>query len=385
MSIISKENAADLLTDLIAIPSVNPMGRPYERAETVEGRVADYIQNRFAPYGVRMERDRYSATHENLLLILPGRSAGPYTLFESHMDTVPADDWSDRAFVPRREGDLIFGRGACDDKGCLAAMILAVTAVLESETPPASPILFLAAGDEEHAQTGIKRFRDYPYPVARGVFGEPTNCVPVVQHKGTIRWDITVHGRSAHTSRPELGMNAILGMMDVIAALGAHQAALQQRYTSPLMTGPLLTVSMIHGGRTRNAVPDECTISVDFRLIPGMEPEAAQQEVFQLLSGMNLEISHSEPQLKTPPMSTSPTDPFAQHVLEICRQSLGPDTRLEGVPYGTDAAWISDRAPALVLGPGSIVTAHAVEEHIDVNEVVQCAEIYRQILVSDYS
>jgi len=381
MTAITKENAARILSDLIALPSVNPMGRPFTGTERVERRVADYIENLFAPYGVPMERDPYSAMHENLLVTVPGRTNGPALLFESHMDTVPADDWPDRAFEPRWEGDTLFGRGACDDKGPLVSMILATLAVLESATPPPRPILFLAAGDEEYNQTGILHFRDRNDSLAGGVFGEPTNCLPIVQHKGTIRWDITVHGRSAHTSRPELGVNAILGMMDVIHALKEHQCELQQRHTNPLLTGPLLTVSRIRGGRIRNAVPDECTISVDFRILPGMELKPSREEVIRRLAGLGHQITHHECQIMTPPLNTLPDDPFAQRVLAACREVVGPQAQLSGEPYGTDAAWVTDRTPALVLGPGSIASAHAIDEHIDIAEVVRCAEIYRRIMV----
>jgi acetylornithine deacetylase len=381
MTAITKENAARILSDLIALPSVNPMGRPFTGTERVERRVADYIENLFAPYGVPMERDPYSEMHENLLVTVPGRTNGPALLFESHMDTVPADDWPDRAFVPRWEGDTLFGRGACDDKGPLVSMILATLAVLESATPPPRPILFLAAGDEEYNQTGILHFRNRNDSLAGGVFGEPTNCLPIVQHKGTIRWDITVHGRSAHTSRPELGVNAILGMMDVIHALKEHQCELQHRHTNPLLTGPLLTVSRIQGGRIRNAVPDECTISVDFRILPGMELKPSREEVVRRLAGLGHQITHHECQIMTPPLNTLPDDPFAQRVLAACREVVGPQAQLSGEPYGTDAAWVTDRTPALVLGPGSIASAHAIDEHIDIAEVVRCAEIYRRIMV----
>jgi acetylornithine deacetylase len=381
MNAISKQNAARLLADLIAIPSVNPMGSPFTQAEPVEERVAEYIAQLFAPYDARVERDTFSPAHTNLLVTVPGAAEGPALLFESHTDTVPADDWLDRAFTPRWEGDLVFGRGACDDKGPLAAMILATLDLLESGPPPRT-VLLLAAGDEEYAQTGIKQFRETGVLLRGGVFGEPTNCLPIVQHKGTIRWDIRVQGRSAHTSRPEVGVNAILGMMDVIAELQKHQEELQRRYTSSLLTGPLLTVSMIHGGRTRNAVPDECVISVDFRVIPGMDPEAERSKLIDRLAALGHEITHQPPQLITPPLSTSPDDPFAQCVLEACRQYVGPETQFRGEPYGTDAAWIADRAPALVLGPGSIASAHAIDEHIDINEVVRCAHIYRQIMAT---
>jgi acetylornithine deacetylase/succinyl-diaminopimelate desuccinylase-like protein len=384
MNFISSENAARILADLVAIPSVNPMGRDYDGAMPVERGVTEYLERLFAPYGVAMQRQSYGTTHENLLIALPGRNEGAATLFESHMDTVPAEDWKERAFTPRREGGRLLGRGACDDKGPLTAMALAALDLLESGTTPPHPILFLAAGDEEYAQTGIKHFRAGAWEVGRAVFGEPTKMVPIVQHKGTIRWDITVHGRSAHTARPELGVNAISGAMEVIAALAEQQRALQQEHVSPLITGPTLTVSMIRGGRTRNSVPDECTLAVDFRILPGMALDAARDGVIGALDALNLQITHAEPQLMTPPLQTPPEHAFSQAVLGICRHWLGKGTTLEGVPYGTDASWISDRAPALVLGPGSIVSAHAIDEEIDVAEVVQGAEIYREIMRTDF-
>jgi acetylornithine deacetylase len=383
VSVITRERALTLLTDLIALPSVNPMERKTPVTEPVEKNVADYIEALFRPYGVEMVRERVAPAHENLLIAIPGRDDLPATLFESHMDTVPADDWSDRAFTPRVEGEIVYGRGACDDKGPLVSMILAALDILERGTAPPAPVLLLAAGDEEYAQLGIRYFREKCLPVGRGVFGEPTSLIPIVQHKGTLRWDITVHGRSAHTSRPELGVNAIEGMIQVIAEIAAHQEELRRRFTSPMITGPSLTVTMIRGGRTRNAVPDECVIALDFRLLPGMDLPACRAELIARLDRLGLSLSHGDLQIQTPPLNTDPDDPFSLQVLEICRRHAGSGVQLEGVPYGTDAAWISDRAPALVLGPGSIATAHAVDEQIDIREVVACAEIYRDILMAD--
>jgi acetylornithine deacetylase/succinyl-diaminopimelate desuccinylase-like protein len=384
MSVINRERALEILTDLIALPSVNPMGRDGAFAEPVERKVADYIEALFRPYQADMERQAVSPFHENLLITVPGRTGSP-TLLESHMDTVPAEDWSARAFTPRVEGDTVYGRGACDDKGPLTAMILAVLDVLETGVTPPSPILLLAAGDEEYAQLGIKHFRARNIGVGRAVFGEPTSLMPIVQHKGTLRWDITVQGKSAHTSCPELGVSAILGMMRVIEEIACHQEELRTRYTSPLISGPTLTVTMIQGGRTRNAMPDECTIALDFRLLPGMDLSVERAELLRRLDRLGLPLRHSKLQLQTPPLNTSLSDPFCRCTLEICRRHTGAEIDLAGVPYGTDASWISDRAPALVLGPGSIASAHAVDEQIDIKEVVTCAAIYRDILLLDYA
>lgn len=379
---LSPERAERLLSDLVSIPSVNPMGRPWDEPEPVERAVNDYIERLFAPHGVPVVRQTVSAMHESLMVRIPGREDGPCLLFESHVDTVPADDWPERAFVPRVDGDRLYGRGACDDKGSLSAMLMAILDLLAcGETPPA-PVILLAAGDEEYAQTGIKHFRGAGVPVAAGIFGEPTRLMPVVQHKGTVRWDITVHGRSAHTSRPELGVNAILAATELIGALGKYQDELQTRFRSPLMTGPTITVSMIRGGRTRNAVPDECTLSVDFRVTPGMQPLEAREALIARIAGLRLDVSHSELQLMTPPLDTPSDHPFSRRVLGICRRHAGSHAELRGEPYGTDASWVADRAPALVLGPGDISCAHAVDEQVSIAEVATCARIYRDIMTT---
>lgn len=388
--VISRENAHRVLSDMVAIPSVNPMGvAPWESDVPVERGITAYLEQMFAPYAAQglctLQRIPCAPFHENLLISVPGRNTDLLPiLLESHMDTVPADEWMDRAFTPRIEGDTLYGRGACDDKGSLAAMALAVADLLETGTVPPRPVLFLAAGDEECAQTGIKDFCARNIRIARGVFGEPTRLFPVIQHKGTLRWDITVGGKSAHTSRPELGHNAILDMLRVIESLQTHQTELQAIYPSPLIgTGPTLTVTKIAGGRTRNAVPDFCTIALDFRLVPGMNLEVERERVLQRLAGLGFAIEHSDLQLRTPPLSTMPDDPFCQIVLDACRAEGNPNAALTGEPYGTDASWVSAQAPAVVLGPGDIRYAHAIDERIDLGEVEACARIYRRILLSE--
>jgi len=383
MSAISVERAERLLSDLVALRTVNPMGRPYDSPEPVERPAVDYLLDRFRPRAVEMQRLEASPIHESLLITLEGRKSGPYVLLESHLDTVPADDWAEVAFVPRVRDGRLFGRGACDDKGSLAAMILAVEEILESGSQPPLPVALLAAGDEEHAQTGIKQFATLGHALARAVIGEPTRLQPMIQHKGVIRWDITVRGRSAHSSQPELGRDAIAGAMRVMGRLEEHQRRLREGFVSRLMSGPTITVTMIRGGRIRNIVADECTLAVDFRVVPGMEPAAAREELIASLAELGVELSHSSVQVMTPPLATSPDDPFARLALDVCRRVTGrSELEFAGAPYSSDAAWVADRASTIVLGPGSIECAHAVDEHIELEEVVRGARIYFELLMS---
>jgi len=385
MSVTSTESAIALLCDLVAIPSINPMGGAYDAPDPVERRVIEYVEDFFRPYSLKTQRQSCGLFHENLLVTLPGKSPRGGTLFESHADTVPVDGWSDRALKPRVEGSIVTGRGACDDKASLAAMMLAMRHLLDSGTPPPQPVYLLVAGDEEYAQTGIKEFlRTCQLSLGRGVFGEPTELMPVIQNKGMVRWDISTHGRSAHTSRPELGRNAILDMLIVIERLRRHEAELHRRHTSPLMTAPTVTVTMIQGGRTRNTVPDACTIAVDYRVIPGMDPAVAREEIIGILGELDVQLSHGEPKLLTPPLATSAADSFVRGVVEICGQQLGRQVIPRGVPYGTDASWMPPGCPAIVLGPGSIDSTHSVDENIDARQVVACAEIHRRIMLRNW-
>jgi acetylornithine deacetylase len=382
---LDMDRVAELLCDLIALPTVNPMGRPYHGDSPVERPVTEYLEHLFSPFGLPIERKRCSPVHESLLITIPGRTSEPGTLLEAHMDTVPADDWPDRAFQPRREGTVIYGRGACDDKGSLAAMVIALLEILDAGERPPQTVWFLAAGDEEYAQTGIRQFvAEHAAPIGRGIFGEPTECVPVVQHKGTIRWDITLHGRSAHTSQPELGRNAILDAMRLIGYLAQYQEQLCRRFTSLWVSGPTLTVTMIHGGRTRNAVPDDCTLAVDFRILPGMDRRQSVDELLASLEALQLPITHGDFQCFAPALNTSPDDPLVQTALALCRKMLGLHVMPAGVPYGSDAGWVPDGVPAIVLGPGNIAHAHAVDEYVDLAQVAQCAALYRQLLLQDW-
>ena len=378
--------AVELLTALVRVDTINPMGGAYTRNEPVERGAIEVIERWLEPCRHRLsfERQPCGDHHESLIIRLEGEQESAVGLFESHLDTVPADDWRDRALHPVVcDGDL-FGRGACDDKGSVVGMVLALERIVESGATPPRPLALVLAGDEEFAQTGIRTFREtLDRPLAYGVFGEPTQLCPVVQHKGTIRWDVTVAGASAHTSQPELGANAVLGMMEVVAALGRYQESLQLAWTSPLMTGPLVTVTMIRGGRTRNATPDECTIAVDFRILPGMDPSVEKQRLIDYLNReLDLVIRHGENQLMTPPLSTDPECDLCHAALAACRAVAGDHIQVRGAPYGTDAAWVSDLCPAVVLGPGDIAFAHAIDERVALSQVVASAEIYRRLMLA---
>ena len=385
MTPIQEQRAMDVLCEMISHDTTNPMGRERDSSHPVERPVVDFLASLFEPYDVAVRRQAASPIHENLVIDVPGEGKGPALLLESHMDTVPADDWRDHAFVPRVEGGDIIGRGACDDKGPLAAMVVALLDVLDAGERLPQPVTLVAAADEEYSQTGIIRFveqadRSYGF----SLFGEPTRNTPVIQHKGIARWDITARGRSAHSAEPERGRNAILDMTRVIHAIAAYEEGLQALHANPLLTGPRITVTMIQGGAARNIVPEQCTVAVDFRIMPGLDPRAERQKLIDHLEELDVHLDHAEVQVMMPPLSTSPDDPCVADLAALCSDVLGRPVAPEAAPYGTDAARVGGRTRAVVLGPGDIKHAHAIDERISVEEMLQGAEIYRRCLLREW-
>lgn len=379
------DRATSLLCDLIRFDTVNPMGRDASLTQPVERPVVEYLESLFEPFDVPVTRQAVGEQHENLVVEIAGESDGSAVLFDAHMDTVSANDWVEQAFSPRVEGDIILGRGACDDKGPMVSMILPLLDMLESGRRPPSKVVFLASGDEEHSATGIQHFVETTATeFVLGVFAEPTGNMPVVQHKGVARWDITAHGKSAHTSQPEMGVNAIHEMMRVIEAIASYQDSLQAGHDNPLVTGPRITPSIIQGGIGRNTVPDQCRVSVDFRIVPGRDPQEERRKLIDFLADRGVELSHGDAPVLVNPVSTSLDDPAVHSIMKICSAVLNEKVRPHGAPYGTNASrWPGD-IPAVVMGPGDIGNAHAIDERITIPEMMQAAEIYGQCMMTDW-
>jgi acetylornithine deacetylase/succinyl-diaminopimelate desuccinylase-like protein len=173
--------------------------------------------------------------------------------------------------------------------------------------------------------------------------------------------------------------------MRVIEFLSQYEKQLRKRFTNPWISGPTLTVTMIQGGRTRNAVPDECTLAVDFRILPGMDRRQSIDELFAALANLDVSITHSDFQIFAPALNTSPNDPLVTAALANCSETLGRDVTPTAAPYCSDACWAPAGVPAILLGPGDIARAHAVDECVDVVQIMQCANIYRYLLLRDWT
>jgi acetylornithine deacetylase/succinyl-diaminopimelate desuccinylase-like protein len=375
-----ESEVVDLVGRLISIKSVN-----LELKEgSGEGLIGDFIARYLGDLGCVMEKQEVLPGCYNILARLPAPRATRALLLEAHMDTIPIEPMPN-GLTPRVSGGRVYGRGACDTKGSLAAMLYALTMLNEVRDELETQPLFLGSVDEEYRARGIHAYVQTQPCLDGAVVGEPTGLAPVIVHKGCLRWNIRTVGRAAHTSRASEGNNAIYQMVEVINRLRSEiESALPTR-AHPMAGPPLMTVSVIHGGLQVNVVPDACTIEIDRRLVPGEEPDAVLAEVDALIGRIlerhsEFHIVREDPYLVDPPLDTAPDSTTARAALAACCAVLGGG-KLSAVGFGSDASKLGRiGVPSIVLGPGSIDQAHSPDEWVAVQELVQAAEIYAEIV-----
>jgi acetylornithine deacetylase len=375
-----------LLGDLVALPSVNPYqdtGRttvPYG-----EARVADYVEHYFRSLGQRVERQPALPGRDNVLVQVPGRDAStPPLLLEAHMDTVEVEGML-APFAPRLEGGRMYGRGACDTKSSLAAMMWALRQVVEQGLPLSRGVCLVAAADEEFMQSGVLRLVESGMRFSGAVVGEPTSLQVVPAHNGQLYFKVVAHGRAAHTSAPQHGVNAIYAMTDAIHALRRGVASTYPFRHHPLCGTPQLTVSVIRGGSSEHVVPDECEVVIDRRVIPGENWHQALEEIqgwidTYLDTDTAQRIEVQPPYKVALPVNTPPDHPLVQGLHRAVESVLG-SAQIAGVPYNTDATHLAAAGvPAVVFGPGDIAQAHTVGEYVELDQVVAAGEILKRLL-----
>ena len=378
----------DLLKDLVAIPSVNPMGRDLSGPEFLEGRVSDYLEEVFRKLGVRYQRIEVAPGRANVIARLDSPNAKTTVLLDAHQDTVPTDGFPDPFNPVIRDGKL-FGRGSCDVKGGMAAMLSAFARLVREKPAGAANVILSCTCDEESTSLGVNDLTTlWTDPKRAGsiidrqpdiaIVAEPTQLDVVVAHRGATRWKIRTTGRACHSSAPHEGINAIYKMGRVLTALEEFATKLTTMIPSHPLCGPAtLSVGRITGGISVNTVPDICEIEIDRRVIPGEDGwDAIKQVKEHFASRLDFEVEHLPPWLVGVSLSDEHNGPLGNRLLDVISKIAGPHKKV-GVPYGTHASRIASAGvPSVVFGPGDIAQAHTVNEWIDLNQLRLAAEIY---------
>ncbi len=322
--------------------------------------------------GIAYKLQEALPNRHNIIMRFPSPGC-PKLLFIAHMDTVSANKVAS-PFAAEIRDDKIFGRGACDDKGPLAAAFCALLDLHNEKDSLAYDVTLVGTVDEECSMSGAKRLAE-----DIGVFDlciglEPTDLKIVKAHKGVYRCRISTKGKAAHSSAPEKGKNAIISMYDIMTDLQILEFRLR-RHPDKELGRSSLAITKIHGGSAVNIIPDYCEISVDIRLLPNQSPEEMAQKVRDIVAarGKVCDIFQARG------INTATEDAHIQRLLQVL-QDNGHDHPPTTAAYATDCAQLSHLGPCIVWGPGSITQAHQTEEFIDMTVLENAKTILKKFL-----
>ena len=354
-----------LLAELIALPSVNPAFLPPRHPHAGEKRVADFLATVAARAGLEVEFQKVLPGRSNIIArLLPRNKIKQTILLAPHLDTVGADG---TRFIPQRKNGRLHGRGACDTKGSVAAMLSALCELADSKSRPLeTEIVFAGLIDEEYAQVGSRALVKNNFKADLAIVGEPTKLQVVTAHKGSLWLELKARGKAAHGATPHLGKNAIHEMARIVDLLETDYAAQLQKRKHPLLGTATVNVGKIYGGTQPNIVPDCCKISIDRRTLPGETDAGVRREISALLRARKLSSKISSAKLAPAlPLETNFKLPLVQKFLK----GIGR-TKPLGVHFFCDAAILSASGiPSVVFGPGNVAQAHTADEWISLSEL----------------
>ena len=362
----------ELLKTLVGIDSVNPSLVP---GGAGEGEIAKAIAGELAGCGCTVELTDVAPGRPNVVGVLAGRRPGRTLLLCGHIDTVGVTGMA-APFSPVLRDGRLYGRGAVDMKGGVAAMLGAARVLAESGGLEAGRLIVGAVADEEYTSLGAEALvRSVRADAA--VVTEPTDLAVAVGHKGFSWVEVTTRGRAAHGSRPLEGRDAILRMGRVLGRLEALDRALQAHPPHPLLGTASLHASLIEGGRELSTYPDRCILSIERRTLPGEPIEVGPREVDAILEDLVREDGELEVEsrfLFGRLAYETPAGHELPGLLESALSHAGRPARRGGVSFWTDAAVLGHAGiPTVIFGPGG-VGLHAIEEHVRVDEVLACRD-----------
>lgn len=373
VSHLSVARTASILQDLVRVRSQNPVDG--------EGMVAQYVGVFLQRLGLEVAIQEVLPGRSNVIGRLRG-SGGPVLAFNTHMDTVPeGNGWSRDPFGAEIVEGRLYGRGSVDAKGPLAAFLAAIEALVTADIRLSGDILMTAVVDEETSSSGARRL----VPTIRAdmaVIGEPTSLQVGIAHRGSLRPVLAVTGRTAHSSRPDQGVNAIYQSIPIIEAFRTYAESLKSR-SHPLCGSPSAAITTMAAGIAENVIPGRCEMTLDRRLIPGEDESEVMAEINEVLE----EVKRVRPDVQVQVERTIPTTggpseldlehPLVKMALEASSQASRRPASVMGLSGACDMTHFSAHGiPCLVVGPGDSSQAHQPDEHMDTRELYDGAVTY---------
>ncbi|MGE5327351.1 MAG: ArgE/DapE family deacylase [Deltaproteobacteria bacterium] len=369
---IEPSRIAEVVANLVKIESVNP---DLVAGGSGEEEIASYVADFLRTAGLEVRLEEFQRGRWNVVGILRGRGRGKSLMLNGHLDTVGVEGMTE-PFSARVESGRLYGRGAEDMKGGLAAALVAAE-TLAREKSLDGDLVVAGVADEEYKSAGtralIKKLK-----TDAAIVMEPTGLEVATAHKGFAWADIEVHGRAAHGSRPDEGIDAIALMGPILVEVGNLQSELSARSGHPLVGCGSVHASLISGGQELSSYPEKCRLSIERRLIPGEDGAAFERELNEIVSRARsrnprlhatLQLGYSAMALETPRASA-----IAKCLMDAARKAVGPGAKFGFQTFWTDAALLSEAGiPSVLFGPSG-GGLHSAVEFVSLESVRQCAE-----------
>jgi succinyl-diaminopimelate desuccinylase len=385
---IDREELARLTRELVRIPSVY---RP-EEEDGNEQRVARFLADYLEREGFEVHAEEAAPGRPNVWALWEGGGPGKTLLFEAHTDVVTegrAEDWGHPPFGAERVGDRIYGRGACDTKGNLAAAIMAVRAIKECGVPFPGRLVLCHPVDEEGMMAGIKAFigRGHAEGVDGAIICEPEENQLCVKQKGALRVEVTVRGKMAHGAMPLSGVNPVTRAARFVVAVEELEREEMERHgEDPFLGRPSLTPTILMGpdfGEPQiNVIPASAYVALDIRTVPGQSHE----EIVRSLQGILARLESEDPDfdaslevIEERPWTETPMDePLVRAMAAAYAELKGEEPRYNGVPGATDGTFLNVWAnvPIVTTGAGDREIPHHKDEWVSVDELFTTCKLY---------
>ena len=377
----SKDEIIELTQKLIRVPSYSGDARNLSR-------IAQIISEEMKQMNFSVELIEAEKGLPNVIGTFRGSADAPCLLFNGHTDVVPAPrggGWTCEPFGAEIKEGRIYGRGACDMKAGLAAMLTAPRIAFRLFPEYKGNLILSATVDEEIGGfKGLKHVVEQGIKADMGIVCEPSDLKIVNVCKGLLQLRLRTRGRSAHGGVPEQGVNAISKMMKILRKLEAHNFG---QPPHEVLGKPTVNIGRISGGQKPNIVPDSCEAEIDIRYLPGKNHRQIIDDVEKLLAGLKEKDRQINTEIEIiryrSSLEIAQDSPVIKTIRKAGKEVLGKYPELRGMITPGDSEYLVNAGiPSVIFGPGDEHLAHSANEWIAINDILTATEIYAAIIIN---
>jgi acetylornithine deacetylase len=379
---INEKKLLDLLQELIKIESINPS---LANEGSGESAIADYIGNYLKNLGLEIQYQKLGEKRKNIVGILKGSDKGQTLMLNGHTDTVSAKEMEIEPFNPSFENGQVYGRGSLDMKSGLAAMIMAIQSIIESDLKLKGTVVSAFVADEEYASMGTEELIK-GHTADAAIICEPSNLLMILAHKGFAWIKVDVHGKAAHGSLPSEGIDAIAKAGKFLVKLEDLEKKTFSLKRHELLGFPSIHASLINGGIELSTYPDHCKIELERRTLPGENRETVSEEIEKLIEEIRLVDDKFKAEHEVffyrPALEISKDSTIVKTVSAAYQKVLNKRPKFAGVGGWMDSALLTEAGiPTIIFGPKG-AGAHAAVEYVDFDSVVKTTEILINTIIN---